>query len=67
MLNSKKIEVYIKAYNQYLKYLATQKATPNENDLGDYEAIMHLQNKRWINIVNTVFPKQLTNLLEYKN
>lgn len=71
-----KVEIYINAYNQYLKHLATQKAAPDENDLGDHEAFMYLQNKnwclatsdkRWIHIANIVCPNQLINLLQYKN
>lgn len=70
-----KIKNYINAYFQYLKYLATTPAAPDENDLGDHEAFMYLQNKnwilatsdkRWVQIANEICPQNLLNLLPYK-
>lgn len=66
-----KLTVYLKAYAAYLKYLATQEAKPQMNDLGDHEAFMYLQNKnwvlatsdkRWVNIAKEVCPSQVLNL-----
>jgi len=70
-----KLKNYINAYNQYLKYLATTPALPDENDLGDHEAFMYLQNKnwilatsdkRWVQIGQEVCPNNILNLLPYK-
>lgn len=75
MIGMQKLGPYVRAYAQYLKYLATQQAKPDENDLGDHEAFMYLQDKnwilatadkRWINIANIVCPKQLIDLLPLK-
>lgn len=68
---NQKLNPYINAYSQYLKYLVTAGALPDKNDLGDHEMFMYLQNKkwllatsdkRWIRIAETVCPDNLLNL-----
>lgn len=72
---SPKLKNYLNVYNKYLKFLATAPAFPDENDLGDHDAFLYLQNKnwiiatsdkRWVAIANEVCPNNLLNLLPYK-
>ena len=53
----------------------TAPAFPDENDLGDHDAFLYLQNKnwilatsdkRWVAISNEVCPDNLLDLLPYK-
>jgi hypothetical protein len=70
-----KLDIYFKAYAQYLRYLVTTPAKPNGNDLGDFEVFMYLQNKNWIlatrdgrwaKIAQKVCPNQLIDLSKIK-
>mgnify|MGYP003589179639 CR=1 FL=1 len=72
---SPKLKNYLNVYNKYLKFLSTTPAFPDENDLGDHDAFLYLQNrnwilatsdKRWVAIAKEVCPNNLLGLLSYK-
>lgn len=72
---SPKLKNYLNVYNKYLKYLAVTPAFPDENDLGDHDAFLYLQNKnwilatsdkRWVTFASEVCPRNLLDLLPYK-
>lgn len=47
LVETSKVENYIKVYISYLKKLAIQGAKPDVNDLGDHDQFLYLQDENW--------------------
>lgn len=66
-----KVKPYIRAYAEFLKYICEFGAKPDDNDLGDHELFLYLQNKnwtlatadkRWVKIGQKACPKNIMDL-----